>query len=135
MFKLNDVVVAAAKKLGKGEELTPFEQIMFERTKKENERRQKMRSKFEFNHEMVRVVETNGKQVPVWRFNGHDQGKKYTGAKLRKLRAERAKNAEKDFPELKGYFVDLWKPAKREKEPTLSRQQLRAMQREVLKCQ
>lgn len=145
MFNMNDLVANAIRKLGREEEITPFEKAMIDEAKTQAKRMEKRRKKFAECYKHIATIDTGhvktveGKQVkiqvPMFRYMGWDFGKKYTGLKLANMRRQIAKQAVKDgLPAgvRKEDLVDLWKHNDKQPE-TITRQQFRAMQRAVAK--
>jgi hypothetical protein len=133
MFNVSQVIKEITNKLSRGEALSSFEQVMANAKAIQQRNRRKAEQKFKATHEIIHVLETNGVQVPVWRYTGWSYGSKYTGEKLRKIRAEQAQELKQTHPELAESCVELWKYPKGFKTTKVSRQQRRAAERKAKK--
>ena len=133
MFKLNQILKNVTHKLNLGKPLTAFEQKIVNLEKQQQSQHKKQEKKFKETHELLYMIETSKKPVPVWRFTGWDYGKKYTGQKLRKIRSRQAEALKKEHPELVKNCVELWKYPANFKTTKVSRQQRRAAERKALK--
>ena len=136
MFKFQELVMQAIKKMANNEELTSFEQKAYNILKEQSLNLEKSRKKFNATHKYVGDYDMgdtkkNGQPsiVSIYRFTGWEHGKKYTGAKLRKMRRDNAKSGVKQFGDR---LVDMWKLEDHKPQTELSRQQHRYMRRKTV---
>ena len=106
MFSIQNVVKGAIEKMSRKEPLSKFEQLMFERTKAEAKRNEKIRKKFTENFQHIYSIDTGNRTkegkpsiVPVFRkiYNGKPfKEPKDNGVMTRQRKRAEARQYEKD---------------------------------------